>query len=120
MPMRAAMVERLKQKLLQKRRSLLSEVREKHASNLESGTDGIQDIADQATTAYTKEFLLSIGDAERQLLKQVDAALEKMRLKKYGLCERCGEAIGQKRLEALPFARFCIACQEEEEEQRKA
>ena len=115
MPMKAAMLERLKQKLLLKRRELLSEVREKHAVNLESGNDGIQDIADQATTAYTKEFLLSIGDAERQLLKQVDAALEKIRLKKYGQCERCGEPIVQKRLEALPFARFCIACQEEEE-----
>jgi DnaK suppressor protein len=120
MPIKAAMLERLKQKLLQKRRTLISEVREKHASNLESGTDGTQDIADQATTAYTKEFLLSIGDAERQLLKQVDAALEKMRLKKYGQCERCSETIGEKRLEALPFARFCIACQEEEEQQRKA
>jgi DnaK suppressor protein len=115
MPMRAAMVERLKQKLLLKRRELLSEVREQYTSNLETGNDGIQDIADQATTAYTKEFLLSIGDAERQLLKQVDAALEKIRLKKYGQCERCGEKIGEKRLEALPFARFCIACQEEEE-----
>lgn len=115
MPMKAALVERLKQKLLQKRRELISEVREKHASNLESGTDGIQDIADQATNAYTKEFLLSIGDAERQLLKRVDAALEKIRLKKFGQCERCGEAILEKRLEALPFARFCIACQEEEE-----
>lgn len=115
MPMKAAMMERLRQKLLLKRRELLSEVREQHASNLESGPDGIQDIADQATTAYTKEFLLSIGDAERQMLKQVDAALEKIRLKKYGQCERCGENIGEKRLEALPFARFCIACQEEEE-----
>jgi len=120
MPMRAAMVERLKQKLLQKRRSLINEVREKHANNLEGGSDGIQDIADQATMAYTKEFLLSIGDAERQLLKQVDAALEKIRLKKFGQCERCSETIGEKRLEALPFARFCIACQEEEEQQRKA
>ena len=119
MPMKAAMVERLKQKLLQKRRALINEVREKHANNLEGGSDGTQDIADQATTAYTKEFLLSIGDAERQLLKQVDAALEKIRLKKFGQCERCGETIGEKRLEALPFARFCIACQEEEE-QRKA
>ena len=118
MPMKAAMLERLRQKLLEKRRALVNEVREKHASNLESGTDGIQDIADQATTAYTKEFLLSIGDAERQLLKQVDAALEKIRLKKFGLCERCGEKIGDKRLEALPFARFCIACQEEEEQRR--
>ena len=119
MPMKAALLERLRQKLLQKRRTLISEVREKHANNLESGTDGTQDIADQATNAYTKEFLLSIGDAERQLLKQVDAALEKMRLKKYGQCERCGETIGEKRLEALPFARFCIACQEEEEEQQR-
>ncbi len=115
MAMKAALLERLKQKLLQKRRMLINEVREKHANNLESGSDGIQDIADQATMAYTKEFLLSIGDAERRLLKQVDAALEKIRLKKYGQCERCGETIGQKRLEALPFARFCIACQEEEE-----
>ncbi len=118
MPMKAAMVERLKQKLLQKRRSLFNEVREKHANNLEGGSDGIQDIADQATMAYTKEFLLSIGDAERQLLKQVDAALEKIRLKKFGQCERCGETIGEKRLEALPFARFCIACQEAEEERK--
>jgi len=115
MPMRAAMLERLKQRLVVKRRELLSGVREQHANSLESGGDGIQDIADQATTAYTKEFLLSIGDAERQLLKQVDAALEKIRLKKYGQCERCGEKIGEKRLEALPFARLCISCQEEEE-----
>jgi len=115
MPMKAAMLERLRQKLLVKRRELLSEVREKHAINLESGNDGIKDIADQATTAYTKEFLLSIGDAERQMLKQVDAALEKIRLKNYGQCDRCGEPILEKRLEALPFARYCIACQEEEE-----
>ena len=114
-PIKAAMVERLKQKLLLKRRELISEVREKHAINLESGSDGIKDIADQATMAYTKEFLLSIGDAERQLLKQVDAALEKIRLKKYGQCERCGEPILAKRLEVLPFARYCITCQEEEE-----
>lgn len=113
--MKVATLERLKQKLQVKRRELLSEVREKHAIILESGSDGIQDIADQATMAYTKEFLLSIGDAERQLLKQVDAALEKIRLKKYGQCERCSEPILEKRLEALPFARFCIACQEEEE-----
>ena len=118
MPIRAALLERLKQKLMVKRRELLSGVREQHANSLESGSDGIQDIADQATNSYTKEFLLSIGDAERQLLKQVDAALEKIRLKKYGLCDRCGEKIGEKRLEALPFARLCIACQQEEEERR--
>jgi DnaK suppressor protein len=115
MPMKAAVLERLKQKLLSKRRELINEVRDKYAGHLEVGTDGIQDIADQATTSYTKEFELSIGESDRQLLKQVDAALERIRLKTFGLCERCGVPIGEKRLEALPFARFCITCQEEEE-----
>ena len=115
MPLRAALLGRLKEKLLEKRRTLMNAVREQRANDLEGGSDGAQDLADQATTAYTKEFLLSISDTERQLLKQVDAALEKMRLKKYGECERCGEPISEKRLDALPFARLCIACQEEEE-----
>ncbi len=115
MPEQAAIVERLKQQLLQMRRALINEVREKRADSLETGSDGVQDSADQAIMAYTKEFLLSIGDADRQLLWEVDAALEKIRQKKYGVCERCGESIGEKRLEALPSVRFCIACQQEEE-----
>ena len=49
------------------------------------------------------------------MLKQVDEALHKIRQDSYGLCEACGEMIGERRLEALPFARLCIACQEEEE-----
>lgn len=115
MPMRAAVLERLKQKLLQKRRALMDEVQEKHASSLETGSEGLQDSGDQATKAYTKEFLLSLGDADRQLLWQVDAALQKIRLKTYGACEECGESIGEKRLEVLPFVRFCLLCQEKEE-----
>jgi len=112
---RAAVMDRFKEELLQKRRALANQVRETNASSLETGSDGVQDSADQAMTAYTKEFLLSVGDADRQVLRQVDAALEKIRRKQYGVCERCGEPIGEKRLEALPFVPFCIACQEEEE-----
>lgn len=115
--MTTAKLEKLKQRLLEKRRALLSGVKERNATSMEGG-DGIQDIADQASTAYTKEFLLSIGDAERRLLRQVDAALEKIRSGIYGQCEKCGSEIGEKRLEALPFARYCIACQEEEEKRR--
>ena len=115
--MTTAKLEKLKQRLLEKRRALLSGVKERSATSME-GNDGIQDIADQASTAYTKEFLLSIGDAERRLLRQVDAALEKIRSGTYGRCEKCGNEIGEKRLEALPFARYCIACQEEEEKRR--
>jgi DnaK suppressor protein len=83
--------------------------------SMEASAEAIQDIADQASTAYTKEFLLSIGDTERRLLQQVDHALDKIRRKSYGLCEKCGEPVGEKRLEALPFAKLCIRCAEEEE-----
>ena len=113
--MKATKLKELQRRLEEKRKELLSGVRTRSATNLQAGDDGIRDIADQAFSAYTKEFLLSLGDAERRLLRQVDAALEKMRQKTYGLCEKCGEEISEKRLDALPFAGYCIACQEEEE-----
>jgi DnaK suppressor protein len=115
MPLKGAKVEKFRQRLLVKRRELMSGVRGSNVKSLESTRDEIQDIADQASNAYTKEFLLSIGDTERRMLKQVDEALYKIRQDTYGLCETCGEMISERRLEALPFARLCIACQEEEE-----
>ena len=113
--MKATKLKVLQRRLQEKRKELISGVRTRSASSLQAGDDAIQDIADQAASAYTKEFLFSLGDAERRLLRQVDAALDKMRQNTYGRCEKCGEEISEKRLEALPSARYCIACQEEEE-----
>ena len=113
--MKATKLKVLQRRLLEKRKELISGVRTRSATSLQAGDDAIQDIADQAASAYTKEFLLSLGDAERRLLRQVDAALDKMRQNTYGRCETCGEEISEKRLDALPFATYCIACQEEEE-----
>jgi DnaK suppressor protein len=115
MSLKGPKLERFRQRLITKRKELLSGVRGSKVGSVETSTDGIQDIADQATSAYTKEFLLSIGDAERRTLKQVDEALQKIQQETYGLCEVCGEMISERRLEALPFAKLCIACQEEEE-----
>ncbi len=115
MSLKGPKLEKFKQRLLAKRKELITEVRGSNVGSLEISTDGIQDIADQASSAYTKEFLLSIGDAERRMLKQVDEALHKIRQDTYGLCESCGELISERRLEALPFAKLCITCQEEEE-----
>jgi len=112
---KATKLKVLQRRLQEKRKELISGVRTRSATSLQAGDDAIQDIADQAASAYTKEFLLSLGDAERRLLRQVDAALDKMRQNTYGRCEKCGEEISEKRLEALPFATYCIACQEEEE-----
>lgn len=120
MSLKGPKLEKFKQRLLTKRKELLSGVRGSNVGSIETNTDGIQDIADQATSAYTKEFLLSVGDAERRMLKQVDDALERIRQETYGLCEVCGETISERRLEALPFAKLCITCQEEEERAKAA
>lgn len=112
--MRASKLKELEKRLLEKRKGLLSGVRAQ-ASNLDTGSSGTLDLADQAANAYTKEFLLSLGDVDRRMLRQVDAALEKIRLRTYGKCEKCEGEIAIKRLEAVPFAEYCISCQEEEE-----
>jgi DnaK suppressor protein len=83
--------------------------------------DSIKDLGDQATSAYNREFLFELGNGDRRLLKEVVSALQKIADGGFGDCERCGEAIAEKRLEALPFARYCIECQRAvEEEERSA
>ncbi len=118
MSLKGTKLEKFRQRLLVKRKELIGGVRGSNVDSIETNTDGIQDLADQASSAYTKEFLLSIGDAERRILKQVDEALKKIKEETYGLCESCGEMISERRLEALPFAKLCISCQEQEEETR--
>jgi DnaK suppressor protein len=116
--MNAAQLERFRKKLLEKRKELLRGVQSSSSSSMEAGSDGIQDIADQASSAYTKEFLLSVGDEERRVLKQIDIALQKIKEGNYGKCEACKNPISVKRLEAIPFARLCIECKEKEEKGR--
>jgi DnaK suppressor protein len=115
MTMNAAQLERFRKKLLEKRKEVLREVQSSSTSSMETGSDGIQDIADQASSAYTKEFLLSVGDEERRVLKQIEIALQRIKDGNYGKCEVCKSEIAVKRLEAIPFAQLCINCKEKEE-----
>ena len=113
--MNAGQLDRFRKKLLEKRRELIKEVHTSSTSSKEAGSDGIQDIADQASSAYTKEFLLSVGDEERRILKQIEIALQKIDGGNYAKCDNCKGPISVKRLEAIPFAQLCIACKEKEE-----
>jgi len=77
--------------------------------------DPAQDIADRAASSYTKEFLFSQSNNERQLLQMVETALARIREGTFGECVSCGDEINAKRLEAVPWTRYCIACQEKKE-----
>jgi DnaK suppressor protein len=74
--------------------------------------DSAQDIADRAASSYTKEFLFSQSNNDRQLLAMVEGALERIRQGSFGECISCGKEINSKRLEAVPWTRHCIECQE--------
>jgi DnaK suppressor protein len=74
--------------------------------------DSAQDIADRAASSYNKEFLFSQSNNDRQLLAMVEGALERIRQGSFGECISCGKEINSKRLEAVPWTRHCIECQE--------
>ena len=88
--------------------------RDKAAGNA-SPDDGIQDLADKAATAYSKELNLSLSDAERSLLILIDEAFNRIANGTYAICTNCGVEIGDKRLTAVPWTPFCIDCQELQE-----
>ena len=77
--------------------------------------EATQDVADRAASSYNKEFLFSQSNNDRQLLNMVDGALARMREGSFGECVSCGKEINAKRLEAVPWTRHCIECQEKAE-----
>ncbi|MGH9511684.1 MAG: TraR/DksA family transcriptional regulator [Terriglobales bacterium] len=77
--------------------------------------DAAQDVADRAASSYTKEFLFHQSNNDRQLLQMVESALSRMREGTFGECISCGKEINAKRLEAVPWTRHCIECQEKME-----
>jgi DnaK suppressor protein len=78
--------------------------------------ESTQDIADRAASSYNKEFLFHQSNNDRQLLNMVEKALERVREGSFGECISCGKEINVKRLEAVPWTRYCIECQEKLEQ----
>jgi DnaK suppressor protein len=98
-----------------KQRELLDSFERDKAAGNASPDDGIQDLADKAASAYSKELNFSLSDGERNLLMQIDEAFTRMKDGSYGTCTNCGTEIGEKRLLAVPWTPFCIDCQELQE-----
>ena len=77
---------------------------------------GAEDLVDRANDAYNREFMLSLSGTERDALLEVEQALERLDAGGFGECSHCGEKIPAKRLQAVPWARYCIDCQEQAEQ----
>lgn len=79
----------------------------------------LPDEVDLASSEAGQSLNLRLRDRELVLLKKIDRTLKKMEDGEFGICERCGEEIGTKRLEARPVAEMCIRCKEELEKVEK-
>ena len=109
-------VETYKKRLLAKQEELMRLVSRSEQDGREADEEGTQDVADKAANSYTKEFLFHQSDENRRALQLVNEAIERVRNGSYGQCVACNEEVQQKRLEAVPWARHCIECQEKQDQ----
>jgi DnaK suppressor protein len=107
-----------KKRLEERQHTLRRNVSRTEMDGRQSDEDAAQDIADRAASSYNKEFLFHHSNSERQLLQMVQGALERIREGNFGQCISCGQEINPKRLEAVPWTRYCIQCQEKMEQGR--
>jgi DnaK suppressor protein len=105
-------LETFKKRLEERQQELRKVVSRTEQDGRAADSETAQDIADKAANSYNKEFLFHQSNNERQLLAMVEGALDRIRTGTFGQCISCGQEINAKRLEAVPWTRFCIACQE--------
>ncbi len=116
-PLRVKKIQDIKKKLISQKEALLAEAGE--ALNELPGQTAFPDLGDQATAEIDRNFMLKLRGRERKLLKKIEDAIERIDKGVFGICDRCGEEINIKRLEARPVTTMCIDCKTQEEEEEK-
>ena len=88
-------------------------VRENQANALEmsAADDGVKDSVDMSLQDVNQEIALRLGERESQIVADIDQALMRIDEGTYGMCARCGKPINERRLEAMPTARYDAECQ---------
>lgn len=115
--MDARKLKKFKEKLEEKKESLVDAVQRNEAYGREANVEvETMDTGDKASSSYTKEFMFSRSNTDRRVLKMIQDAMERMEEGTYGECANCGKPVEPKRLEAVPWTPYCIACQELEEQ----
>jgi DnaK suppressor protein len=109
-------LEYYKKKLSTRREELMKTIARTEEEGRQADDDPTVDLADKAANSYTKEFLFGMTNTDRTVLNMIDEALKRIKTNEYGLCANCQEEMQQKRLEAVPWAKNCISCQEKIEQ----
>lgn len=79
---------------------------------------GLRDDADIASNDYDVRMIEAVGSHDMKRLEMVEAAIGRIHNERFGVCAKCGKKIDEDRLEAIPYAPFCIKCQSSSERRR--
>lgn len=117
--MRKKEIERFKKILLERKSAIIDTAEAAREGAMVVEQADLPDEVDLASSETGQTLNLRLRDRELILLKKIDKTLTKIDDGEFGVCERCGEDIGLKRLEARPVAELCIRCKEELEKVEK-
>ncbi|HVV29939.1 MAG TPA: TraR/DksA C4-type zinc finger protein [Mycobacteriales bacterium] len=95
-------------------RAEIDEASAAYDRSLQEGDPGTGDEADAGSATFEREHDLSLAANSRDLLAQVERALERLDAGTYGYCEVCGNPIGKERLKAFPKVTLCVTCKQRE------
>ncbi|MDQ5844427.1 MAG: TraR/DksA family transcriptional regulator [Acidobacteriota bacterium] len=109
--MQPAKLAHFKTILLAQLREQTENVRDDQAAALELSDDSVMDPADLSVLDVNKELAFRQGERDSQMVADIDQALLRIDEGSYGICARCGKLIDERRLEALPTARYDAECQ---------
>ena len=104
--------ERYRKQLLAKWEELLHRVQAARSSEKEGTGKEAPDLGDRALSTVIRELSYQLTVSERDFVRRVDDALDRIEKGEYGICAACGKKVQIGRLDAVPWARHCIECQE--------
>ena len=106
------LTEKVRKRLLAKRDELLADLAKNREVSDETVDESAQDMADRATSSYMKEFAYSLSETDRKILLLIEQAVIRLDAGTFGTCVHCGQPVQEKRMDAVPWARHCLDCQE--------
>jgi len=107
----AQKLEHFRQLLLHQLRQRTEHIRSEQAAALELSDADVKDSVDLSVLDLNKEILFRLGERDSQIVADIDQALLRMKEGTYGICARCSQPIDERRLEAVPTARYDAPCQ---------
>ena len=110
--MKKTELEHYRNLLMEKRSDLLDRVRSARNSETQGTDKAAPDLGDRAITTVSRDLMYQLTTGERNIVRRVDAALDRLDAGTYGACVHCGKKVQKGRLDAVPWALHCIECQE--------